>query len=319
MLRIHCTTDDLLRVTVADQPLPLLELSLAIGMLQRLDAHSVFTPWRRRAGRALPRPAHPLHQLISPQGAGPLFLDPPTLELEEGVDRIRSTSPTQAGAELRAMVSFDRPFTPWVRGLASQDREAWQILEQSVRTNYASVITAAWPRIQAGFRAENAWRARILAQQGVLATLTGLSPSTRLNGLTLEADLARDLDITLDGKGIVLQPSLFWDELLATFHSDGRLILIYPAVTPLPLRDALSPDDPLAVLLGSTRAQALRVLVHQHTTSDLAQELDVTPAAASMQAKTLRGAGLIVSQREGKAMWHWCTSLGLDLLRHATT
>ena len=317
MLRVHCTAEDFLRVTIADQPMPLVELGLALGMMQRRDPHSVFTPWRRRAGRDLPRPAHPMLNLVSPQGAGPLFLDPPTLDLDEGIDRILSTPRVRAETELRAMCSFDRPFTPWIRHLAAQDRDAWRILETSVRSAYSNMITETWPRLQSGFQAETAWRARILAQKGLHATLMGLSPSARWRGLTLESNLSRDLDVYSQGLGIILLPSLYWDNLLASFHTDGRLILIYPAVTPLPLRESPSSPNPLTILLGATRAQALRVLVQQHTTTALARELDVTAAAASMQAKTLREAGLIVSQREGKAMWHWCSPLGLDLLRHA--
>jgi DNA-binding transcriptional ArsR family regulator len=319
MLRVHCVAEDFLRVTIADQPMPLLELGLALGMIQRRDPHAVFTPWRRRAGLGLPRPAHPMLNLISPQGAGPLFLDPPTLDLDEGLDQILSTSRVQAETELHAMVSFDRPFTPWIRQLAEADRDAWRVLEQSVRSAYGNVISETWPRLHAGFQAETAWRSRILAQQGLYATLGGLSPSTRWNGLTLESELSRDVNIHSQGLGIVLQPSLFWDNLLATYHPDGRIILIYPAVTPLPLREQPSSSDPLTVLLGGTRAQALQVLVQQQTTTTLARELGVTVAAASMQAKTLREAGLIVSQREGKARWHWCTPLGLDLLRHSTS
>jgi len=317
MLRVHLTPEDLLRVTIADRPMPLVELCLALMMIQRRDSHSVFASWRRRAGRALPRPAYPILNLLSPQGAGPLFLDPPSPDLDESLDQILSTSRTRAETELRAICSLDRPLTPWIRQLADQDRDAWQILEESVRSAYTNVITATWPRLQAGFQAETAWRTRVLAQQGLHATLMGLSPSARWNGLTLESDLSRDLDIHSRGLGIILQPSLFWDYLLATFHPDGRLILIYPAVTPLPLRETASSGNPLTVLLGATRAQALRLLVQQHTTTDLAHELAVTAAAASMQAKTLREAGLISSQREGKAMWHWCTPLGMDLLRHA--
>jgi len=316
MLRIHFSPQDLFRVTVADRPMPLLELGLALCMLQRRDPSAVFTSWRRRLGISLPRSGQPQWQLFSPQGAGPLFLDPPSEGLAEGLDLVLSAPRSQVVTELQAFVNFDRPFTPWVRQLADQDAEAWQILEQAVRANYAGVITAAWPQIQAGFQAETAWRARILAQQGLEATLSGLSASARLDGLTLQANMVRDLDIHSQGLGLVLMPTLFWDEVLATYHPDGRVIVIYPAVTPLPLREPKSAEDPLSQLLGGTRAQALRVLVHQHTTTDLARELDVTPAAASMQARTLRQSGLIVSQRDGKAMWHWCTPLGLDLLTY---
>ncbi|MFF4223503.1 ArsR/SmtB family transcription factor [Streptomyces sp. L500] len=307
-------------MTVADQPAPLVELVMAMGMLQRRDGHPVFSPWRRRVARSLPRTAHPILQLVSPLGAGPLFLDPPSGDLEEGMDQVLSTPRAWARAELRRMCAIDRPLTPWVRHLADRDRGAWQILGLAVRTGHASVIAEAWPRIEAGFHAETAWRSRVLARQGLHAALTGLAPSVRWRGLTLEAASPRDLDLTLRGRGIILHPSLFWaDRLLPAPLPDGRLLLIYPAVTPLPLRETSTPADPLTALVGSTRAQALRLLVRQHTTTDLARELAVSPAAASMQAKVLREAGLIASQRDGKAMWHWCTSLGLDLLAREGT
>jgi DNA-binding transcriptional ArsR family regulator len=317
VLRIHCTSEDLLRVKLADRPSPLVELSLAFEMLQRRDAHPLFSPWRQRVARTLPRSAQPILQLVSPLGAGPLFLDPPSHEFDEGMDQILSTPRVQAHAELRRMCEIDRPLTPWVRHLADNDREAWKVLEQAVRAAHATVIAEAWPRIQAGFHAETAWRSRVLAQQGLHAAITGLAPFVRWRGTTLEAPFPRDLDLTLHGRGIILQPSLFWaGHLLAARQPDGQILLIYPAVTPLALGEAPAPHDPLTALLGGTRAQALRLLVRQHTTTDLARELGISAAAASMQAKVLREAGLIVSQRDGRAMWHSSTPLGLDLLAH---
>jgi DNA-binding transcriptional ArsR family regulator len=315
MLRIHCTAEDLLRVTVAAQPAPLVELGLAFQMLQRRGQHHVFNSWRRHLAHSLPRRARPLLQLVSPLGAGPMFLDPPLHDLEEGVDRVLSTPRAQAGAELRRMNAIDRPLTPWIRHLARKDREAWTILEQAVRSAHTAVIAEAWPRIQAGFRSDAAWRSRIIAQKGLRAAMTSLAPSVRWRGMTLEAPFPRELTLTLDGSGIVLRPSLFWtDHLLVSENLAGQLVVIYPALTPLPLHADHPSNDPLAALVGTTRAQALRMLVQQQTTTDLARALSVSPAAASMQAKTLREAGLIVSQREGKAVWHECTPLGLDLL-----
>lgn len=314
MLRVHCTEQDLLRVSIAEHPLPLLELSVALCMLQRSDTHPAFGPWRSRTRRDLPQAARPLLQLLSPLGAGPMFLDPSTTTAAEGMDLVRSTPAAAARAELQRICAIDRPATPWVRRLAEQDREAWQILDRALRTAYTYLLADSWSRIQAGFDAEAAWRARILVQQGLSAVLTSLSPAIRLRGTTLEADCPRDLELTLTGTGIVLQPSLFWTgHPLASWHDDGRLLLIYPAVTPLPLLAAPTADDPLSALLGATRARTLRLLSTQHTTTDLARELTITTAAASIQAKTLREAGLITSRRDGKAVWHWCTPLGLDL------
>ncbi|MGD3112138.1 ArsR/SmtB family transcription factor [Streptomyces sp. YGL11-2] len=302
-------------MTFAEEPAPLLELSLAFSMLQRRDAHPVFGPWRRRTARGMPRQARALLELVSPLGAGPFFLDPPSPAFDEGLERVLSTPRAAARAELDRMCGIDRSLSPWMRNLAAGERDAWQTLDQAIRSAHTSVLAENWPDIRAGFQTEIAWRARVLAQQGLHATLSGLCPSLRWRGLTLEARSPRDQEFTLHGQGIILQPSLLWaDHLLAAAYPDGRFVLIYPALTPLPLRGPGASDDPLTPLVGATRARALRLLVRQHTTTDLARELSVTPAAASMQAKTLRQAGLIVSQRDGKAVWHWCTPLGLGLL-----
>jgi hypothetical protein len=316
MLRIRCTPEDLLRISVAEHPLPLLELSVALCMLQRRDAHPVFGPWRSRTLRSLPGSARPVLQLVSPLGAGPMFLDPSTATADEGMDLLMSTPAAAASAELRRICAIDRPATAWVHRLAERDHEAWQILERAMRAAYDHIVADSLDRIRVGFDAEAAWRASILARQGLKATLTSLSPAIRLRGTTLEIDSPRELDIALEGKGIVIQPTLFWAGFpLPSWHDDGRLLLIYPAVTPLPLLAAPAVvSDPLTALLGTTRARTLRLLGTQHTTTDLARELTVTTAAASMQAKTLREAGLIASRRDGKAVLHWCTPLGLDLI-----
>ncbi|MFD9959029.1 hypothetical protein [Amycolatopsis sp. NPDC058986] len=315
MLRIRCTVDDLLRVSIAEHPAPLGELTLAIQMLQRRDPHPAFAPWRHRMARTFAVEGSPLAQLVSPLGAGPMFLDPPSPTMDEGVDRVMSASRLDVRAELERVCAIDRPRTPWVRGLADRDKEAWKVLEGALRTAYRATLAEAWPRLRASFHAETAWRARILARDGLRATLTGLSPSIRWRDMTLEIDFPREVDITLTGQGISLQPSLLWaGPPLIARYGDGPLILIYPALTPLPLLTSGAAADPLSGLLGATRARALRVLTFDRTTSELAKELSVTVAAASLQTKTLRAAGLVVSQREGKAVRHRCTHLGLDLL-----
>ncbi|HEX5115256.1 MAG TPA: winged helix-turn-helix domain-containing protein [Pseudonocardiaceae bacterium] len=319
MLRVHCTVEDLVRITVAPRPEPLLELSAAFAMLQRRD-DGAFAGWRQRLAHRLPRQARLLAQLVSPRGAGPRFLDPPAADIDEGLDRIRSAPAATVRAELRRMSAIDRPITPWLRLLSDMDREAWRALEAAVRVGHDEIIGQDWPGIRRGFEAETAWRARVLAEQGVSAALATTCAPVWLRGTTLEAATPNDVEITLDGQGIVLQPTLFWTgHVMATrHHPDGPLLLIYPALTPFPLRDGPSGGDPLAAVMGGTRASALRALVHQRTTTDLARELQLSPAAASVQAKAMREAGLIVSQRDGKAIWHWCTPLGLSLLASTT-
>jgi len=86
VLRLHFTADDLLRTRFATAPAPLLEMGLAVAALQRRD--TLFDNWRREAGARLPRVGRTLLQLVAPSGAGPLFLDPISDGLDDGLDTV---------------------------------------------------------------------------------------------------------------------------------------------------------------------------------------------------------------------------------------
>jgi len=316
--KIHFTVEDLLHVTVAERPAPLMELVLALMNAQRRDSQHVFGRWRAQIRRTLPRQARPMLQLLSPTGTGPLFLDPPSTGLDDGLDLVLSTPRTTALAELQRICAVDRPVTSWIRQLADHDRDTWRILEGAIKAAHHTVLARSWPRLHAAFRAETAWRTRSLARHGLQHTLTSLAPGLRWNGMALETDSPGDREIFLTGAGVTLLPSLLWTgPALIAQQPAGPALLIYPAITPLPLYDTAAASDPLAALLGATRAAALRTLTEPHTTTGLARALDITTPAASMQAKTLRDTGLITSQRDGRTVWHFATPLGIDIL--ATT
>ena len=57
----------------------------------------------------------------------------------------------------------------------------------------------------------------------------------------------------------------------------------------------------------------LRLLAVEHTTGDIARQLGISAASASAHATALRGA-LIGRRRDGKAVVHHATVLGLDLI-----
>ncbi len=113
-------------------------------------------------------------------------------------------------------------------------------------------------------------------------------------------------------------PSPFWTgrPLLAEGPDgpDGRCVLLYPALTPLPLVGPGPAQGALDALLGRTRAAVLQSLIEQRTTSELARDLDISLPSASEHARTLRAAGLITTERDGKAVLHSVTGLGVDLL-----
>ena len=83
------------------------------------------------------------------------------------------------------------------------------------------------------------------------------------------------------------------------------------------LSDGPSSDDrhdALVDVLGATRVRILRALLAEHTTSGLAHALGISVASASMHAAALRGAGLVSSRRDGRAVRHVLTALGHRLL-----
>ncbi|MFF0163983.1 ArsR/SmtB family transcription factor [Streptomyces sp. NPDC005263] len=163
------------------------------------------------------------------------------------------------------------------------------------------------------FDAERAWRVQLLAAQGIRTTLAGLAPGARWHGTTLEFDSTDNVEITLNGNGITLLPSVFWTGRPLLGRYAQGMFLVYPAVTPLPLLDDPT-TNALATLLGRTRAAILEQLTRPRTTTDLARQLDLAKPSVSEHTGALRAAHLTTAHRDGKTIWHSCTPLGLGLL-----
>lgn len=315
-MRIHFTAEDLLRVRYAEQPAPLVELGLALASLHRPGSDPVFTRWRREQARSLPLNARALLDLIPPCGRGPLFLDPAVSDVHEGFDLVAAAPRAHVRSEVARAVSLGRPLTTWTRALADQDRDTWRELQTALHAAYTSVLMLPWRRLRAGFHAEITWRTSRWARQGLGAGLESTWPGSSMAGTIWHLAPEKNADFHLDGRGLTLYPTFLWSgPPLIGPYPDGSAYLIYPALTPLPLLPEARGTDPLAALLGRTRAQVLEVLSAETTTGDLSRELGISPASASQHATALRAAGLIVTRREGKSAWHECTALGAELLR----
>lgn len=311
MLHVHLTAQDLMRTRFVAQPAPLMETGLALAVLQGRDP--MFASWRRKTAAGLPAAVRPLLDLVPASATGPLFLDPVTASLAEGLDLVQAAPTPFVTAELLRACAL-RPPTPWVRLLAARDREAWRDLDHALRAAHHHLLADAWPRILAGFRSELAWRGRLIAEGGVQAALSAVHPSITWSGAELRIDAPKDFAVRPDGAGVTLLPSMFWTgRALLGQDADGSAVIIYGALTPLPLIDAV-PGNPLTELLGHTRAAVLGQLQRERTTGELARDLSISAATVSGHTKTLRSAGLIVTVRAGKAVLHSLTPLGGRLL-----
>jgi DNA-binding transcriptional ArsR family regulator len=131
----------------------------------------------------------------------------------------------------------------------------------------------------------------------------------------LQIETPKELDFHPGGAGLTLMPTADVDRAGHGRGRPGR-----PGDDRLPGGDPAPPlvdqvtGDPLAGLLGYTRAAVLRLALTERTTTELASELGVSAATVSGHTKALRAAGLIATARAGKAVLHTVTQLGGKLL-----
>jgi len=318
MLHLPFTAEDVARTRFAPAPAPMLELTAALATLQRRDP--LFGPWRHRTARVLPRAVNPLFELVPASLRGPLFLDPITLNFEDGLDTVLSTPTQEAQDELHTVLAERPRISPWVRSLEQREPGAWRELRDALVAGYETLLASHWPQIRACYQAELELKGRQWASAGVGAVLTAIHPGTQWDGSALHIPVESRLRISLRGLGVTLMPSVFWrGRPLFTRHPDGSLVIVYPAATPLPLASTSRNGDDdgrssVVALLGSNRAGVLAAATSASTTTQLARAAGISLASASEHATILRNAGLISSRREGRRVAHSVTWLGQQLL-----
>ena len=130
--------------------------------------------------------------------------------------------------------------------------------------------------------------------------------------------------MTLNGRGIALLPSMFAGQPpgLHVAPDDPTAIpwlVLPPSGIRMEQRQLWGDPRPrgaaLDALVGRNRAAVLRTLAEGCSTTELADRVGISLAAASQHASVLREAGLITTHRQGSAVLHVLTPLGVELLR----
>jgi DNA-binding transcriptional ArsR family regulator len=316
VLRLHFTHEDVLRTTLAPVPNPTWELMLSVRLLRRTGPATRLGRWRAEAYPRFGPHLRPLLDLVPVGGAHlPDFLTPPGVsDLDSGVDRVLSTPRAQLRAELlpmlRAGLVPDRVTGLW------RDGEAVHRLGATIRRYHAEFVAGEWAGLTARIDADRTRRVHQLAAGGVERLLATLHPQLGWDSATLtyRCDPSVTVDLPLDGRGLLLQPSVYADEPALLLPADGQPTLVYP----VPLDPAPHPHpgagQAVAQLLGRTRAAVLAAVGDGATTTQLAHRVGVSIASASQHAGVLRSAGLITTVRTGPAVRHALTRLGAELL-----
>lgn len=191
------------------------------------------------------------------------------------------------------------------------------LLGDALAHYHRAALAPYMPRMRALVDADRAVRARAVLDGGVEALLDTLRPVLRWRPPVLEADYPVDQELRLDGRGLLLVPSVFCDRTPVTLL-DASLppTLVYPVrrggTDPAERAEA---DDVLGALIGSTRGEVLRHLGEAGaSTGELARLVGISAASASQHASVLRRSGLVVSRRAGNTVVHRVSPLGAALL-----
>jgi DNA-binding transcriptional ArsR family regulator len=323
MLRIWFGAEDLGRVRMARRPHALWETVLSLHALGT-RRRTVLPGWRDAALSRLATPGSSaalriLRPLVPARGYFPDFLTPDGgEEIADGIAAVLSTPHRRVAAELELLAGGARTpgAAPGLSALTSG--RGLGPLGDALAHYHHAAITPYLPRMRALVDADRAVRARALLDGGVEALLGTLRPVLHWRSPVLEADYPVDQELRLDGRGLLLVPSVFCEGTPIT--------LLDPSLPPTlvyPVGHGAGPDPAgrtgdLAALIGRTRGEVLCRLAEAEAgagTGELAGLLGISPASASQHASVLRRSGLVVSRRAGGSVVHHITPLGAALLR----
>ncbi|GLI02301.1 helix-turn-helix domain-containing protein [Phytohabitans aurantiacus] len=312
MLRIVLTADDLTRVRFEAAPGPLVDAGLAARALRRRPVPALAN-WRAAVAPAITPAVHPLLALNPPAGPTCTFVEPLAAELAAGLESLDTVPAERRREEIADLRTAP---TAWLKALASGDRSARADLARAATRMHEVAVAPVAAHLAADREADIGRRAAELGTGGLAAAVSGLHRTLRLRGQVLEVERPFDYEHRSGGTGVLMLPSPFLVDEVRIGWSEGEPLRIhYPTGTPLPGHPDAAPADPLARMLGGTRAAVLRAVGTGCGTVALARRVGASPASASEHVTVLREAGLVATARVGRGVRHWLTPLGAQLLR----
>ncbi|MDX3802219.1 helix-turn-helix domain-containing protein [Streptomyces sp. AK04-3B] len=296
-------------------------------LLKDRDVGLAFRRWHVSVRGRLGEQAGPLGALMPSRGSlvDMASLTGDTPSIDEAVDNLLTASRSLMRLELEN-IDFHPAHRSWARKLVDGDREARLQVAAALRACHHVTVAPYWTRVRSRLSEVRAAYGATMADGGVEKLLTTLGASVRWQPPVLEVVHARDADIHLHGRGLVIAPTMFSTQqvevLQAPLDPARAPVLAIPVVSDALLDTALWGDagepavPPVNDLLGRTRAAVLRATADGRgcSTTQLARRLNLAPATASHHTTVLRNARLITTRREGKVVMHSITGLGLAVL-----
>lgn len=263
--------------------------------------------------------------LLMTEGLGwPQFLLPapirPETTIDEDLARLLQTTDQQIRHSLERVFGHDLP--PAALALADSPRGQLEVVAAELRQAHALLVAPRWEAIRSALRADIAYRATQLAEEGTAALFDDLHPTVSWSGGYLEIDGdPRPAPVDPRRDGLILIPVVLGpDRVIIKGHTTTQTTIRYPCRGVGSLAAGLSKTAPVHLerLIGRTKTMLLNRVHTGATTTALARELGVTPSAVAHHLTVLRANGLVHGRRHGKSVEYTTTTLGESLLRSSS-
>jgi hypothetical protein len=328
LITIHLSAEDLARVRMA--PSPLWETVCSFGVLTNPNRHSVHAPWARRARQMLSgADVSPLVVAMGIGGRCPDYLSPPPeaphATFRDELERLEATPPDIIYEEVEALMQGEAKLLSRLPHEKVRMQRVLDDPEGSLKRLVAALdryhelaIGPYWPRIREHLEADVLRRGQALVLGGAEAFFSGLDSRVSFRGEVLVLDQPHEAAIEAAGRGITLVPCVFsWPHVLTLVDPHFRPALAYAPRGVAKLwtssRSARN-GTALEAALSPSRASVLKSLLLPRTTTELAQELGLSPAAISAHLSRLKVAGLAEPLRSGNRVYYRLSFAGESLL-----
>ncbi len=324
MIHARFHTEALTRVRFAISPM--FETTRSIHALDDPAGAAIHLPWTERARlHTADLDLSVLVALKSSKTYNPDFVNPPPnhplVDFEEELQVMVSTPPSQIRAEVQGAF-LGEPVPAVLEPFIKKPRHAIEQLAELMRVYWERCIADDWPRIRSLLEQDVLYRARQIADGGTARLFCDLDPAVAWKDdvLTIECGDTCESDLNLDGRGLLLVPSVFvWPKVTIVNLEPWQPALAYPArgIGMLWSPEQTAPPDALERLLGRTRATLLVALDSPRSTTELAGALSLTPGGVSQHLAVLRDAGLVSGRRVARSVLYMRSCEGDDLLAAA--
>jgi DNA-binding transcriptional ArsR family regulator len=304
---------------------PLAEVACSLRALWPSEIGVVLQPWRRAVEKRISsKELALLRGICPPGGLAPSFMfaasNDPKITIESQLEALAELSPEQLSADLLD-VWRDQPVPRDVANLLQKTpATAARRIADALQAYCSAAVSPYWSRIRGVIEDDVAYRAAQILSGGLYDLLADLHPEVTLRGSTLLIDKPHHHGVYRDGE-LTLIPSVFvWPNLIISHDTPGHFELYYAArgVANVWGEGADSADvDPLAALLGRTRAAILASVSVPMSTTQLAGDLGQSPATVNGHLAVLRRGGLVAARRSGRMVLYSRTSLGSSVVAAA--